>query len=347
MFIKISSYLTGSTWRRELLLFLFLIVVTFLNEREDFTSDHGWIDGMFVFIFLYLHLQVHRFFVLPLLDRRKYLSYLLATLLLIIGFTLAALVNDYYFTNVGWYDDLGGDSLGYLVRFYLFSFTMTIPLLVAIHTLFKQYESQLKGEQDKVLLREMEINLLKEHTKPHFIFNALNGLYGLSLEHPERLPDKILQLSAILRYQVQWSTVKWISLQQELTYLRQFIDFESDRKSDYLTVNSNLKPHKSLLGTKIAPMLLVYFIENAFKHVGRTASGCFINIDMISKGSFVVFSVTNSFNKHQEVNHALQTGIQNVKRRLEILYSDNFILEVSITEDVYRIDLSLNTTIEQ
>jgi len=250
-------------------------------------------------------------------------------------------MSDYYFTNVGWYDDLGKGSIGYLVRFYLFTFTMTIPLLVAIHSLFKQYEEQLKGEQDKVLLREMEINLLKEHTNPHFIFNALNGLYGLSLEKPESLPDKILQLADILRYNIQWRTVKWISLKQELTFLRQYIDFESDRRGRYVHVTSNLIPDVSLLHHKIAPMLLIFFVENAFKHVGRTNSGCFIQIDMQSRGDAIYFSVENTFIKNESIHYALQTGIQNVQRRLEILYPDNFVLNLQTQNELYRVDLQL------
>lgn len=340
--MRIAPFITQSAWRRELLFFLFLIAVTFLNAREDFTSDHGWVDGMFVFIFLYLHVQANRFFILPLLDKRKYISYLFASLLLVLVFTVSALISDYYFTNVGWYDDLGANSLGYLVRFYLFSFAMTIPLLVAIHSLFKQYDEQLKREQDKVLLREMEINLLKEHTNPHFIFNALNGLYGLSLEKPERLPDKILQLSDIIRYNVQWSTVKWISLKQELTYLRQYIDFESDRKSSYVQVSARLEPNVALFAKKIAPMLLIFFVENAFKHVGRASSGCFIQVDMQSDGDFILFSVENTFSKNASISYALQTGIQNVKRRLEILYPTNFFLDVQTKDEVYRVDLRLN-----
>jgi len=339
--MKIGKLIIKYKWLREVLLFLFLLLVTFLNEREDFTSDHGWIDGAFVFIFLYLHLQFHRFFILPLLDKGKYLLYIICSIVGVLIFTALALVSDSYFTNVGWYDELEGESIGYLVRFYLFSFAMTIPLLIAIHSIFKQFDAQLKKEQDKVLLRDMELNLLKEQTNPHFLFNALNSLYGLSLEKPTLLPDKILQLSTIMRYNVEWSSVTWITLKQEIAYLKQYIDFEAERKCNYVQVTSTFDTSEAMLFGQIAPMLLVYFVENAFKHVRKNDLGCFIHIQMSTKGNTLLFIIENTYATGKQADNSLETGIENVKKRLEILYPDAYELQIKSINDQYAVHLKL------
>ncbi|WP_312193121.1 hypothetical protein, partial [Sphingobacterium sp.] len=82
--MKIGKLIIQYAWLRECLLFLFLVLVTFLNEREDFYSDHDWVDGVFIFVLLYLHVQLHRFLILPLLDRGKYFFYSVASALLIL-----------------------------------------------------------------------------------------------------------------------------------------------------------------------------------------------------------------------------------------------------------------------
>lgn len=339
--MKIGKLIIQYAWLRECLLFLFLVLVTFLNEREDFYSDHDWVDGVFIFVLLYLHVQLHRFLILPLLDRGKYFFYSVASALLILLFSVFALTCDFYFTNVGWYDEIASGSIGYLVRFYLFSFSVTVPLLVAIHSVFKQFEQQIKTERDKALLREMELNLLKGQTNPHFLFNALNGLYGLSLEKPEVLPDKILQLAEIMRYHVQWGNVQWIGLKQEIDYLSQYIDFESERRGSYVEVDYHFAVEPNFLYMEIAPMILIFFVENAFKHVRRGESACFVRIMMSSDRETLLFEVENTYDPKQTNPYSLQTGIDNVERRLDILYHDRYVLDIQSDNSLFKVSLSI------
>lgn len=339
--MRIGKLIIQYSWLRELLLFLFLVLVTFLNEREDFYSEHSWVDSLFIFILLYLHVQVNRFSILNLLDKGRYLVYIMASLALVILFSFLAFVCDFYFTNVGWFDEVESVSRGYLIRFYLFSFSVTIPLLVAVHSVFKQFEQQIKRERDKVVFREMELKLLKGQTNPHFLFNALNGLYGLSLEKPNLLPDKILQLADIMRYHVQWSNVQWISVKQEIDYLHQYIDFESERRGTYVKVSSKFLVAPVFFQCKIAPMIFIFFVENAFKHVRRSGSKCYIDIEISSQDSFLMLSVENTYDEQKTNHYSLQIGIENVKRRLEMLYLDSFILDIQSEKGLFKVVLKL------
>lgn len=339
--MKVGSLIVKYAWVRESLLFLFLVLVTCLNDREDFYSEHGWIDGIFVFMLLYIHVQIHRFLVLPLLDRRRYAAYILGATILVLLFSALALITDFYFTHVGWFDEIGSAGIGYLLRFYLFSFSITVPLIIAVHSVFKEFEQQIKTERDKSLLAQMELNLLKRQTDPHFLFNALNGLYGLSLEKPEMVTDKILQLSDMMRYHIQWADVQWIDVKQEIDYLRQYIDFETGRRSNYVTVQATMDVEPQVLLGRIAPMILIFFVENAFKHVRSYHNSCYITINMYSKGDMLLFSVTNTYDENQAKSYSLHTGIDNVKRRLDIIYTNNYTLDIAAEDGLFHIRLKL------
>ncbi|WP_437918121.1 sensor histidine kinase [Sphingobacterium sp. LRF_L2] len=339
--MKFGKLIIQNIWWREILLFLFLLVVTLLNEREDFSNDHGWIDGLFVFLLLYFHLQAHRFFILPLLQRRRYILYGASTLGLIVLFTCLALFCDFYLTNVGWFDEIQHSKI-YLSKFYVFSFSMTVPLLIAIHSLFQQYEEQIKREKEKVLLRDMELNMLKGHSNPHFLFNALNSLYGLSLEKSEEVPDKILQMSDILRYQIKLGRLEWISLKDEVDFIQQYLSFESDRQKNYVNVQSNFALDSEDLSCKIAPLLLIFFIENAFKHVRKSSLGCFVNLDLSVKKNILLLSLENSYKEELEHPNSLYTGMENVRRRLSLIYPKKFNLTIRSNGAVYTILLRLH-----
>ena len=337
---EIGHYLLKNRYGREILIFLFLALVTFLNEREDFTNDHAWIDGFFIFLLLYLHLQVHRFFILPYLQLSKYLMYTLFTILGILVFTILALSIDYYLTNVGWFDDLK-ESKGYLVKFYLSSFSITVPLLLAVHSLFKEYEYKIQQDEEKFLIQDMELKLLRAQSNPHFLFNALNSLYGLSLEKPAELPEKILQMAHILRYQIDLSRKEWTSLSRELSFLEQYIDFEADRQKHNVEVSYQIELTKHDLEHQLPPMILIFFVENAFKHVFVADGKGFIKLKITVEGKDLSLYVANTYNDKVTNKNSLKIGLDNVKRRLGLVFNDDYRLEVCTDESMFSISLLL------
>jgi LytS/YehU family sensor histidine kinase len=169
----------------------------------------------------------------------------------------------------------------------------------------------------------------------------LNGLYGLSLEKPEVLPDKILQLAEIMRYHVQWGNVQWIGLKQEIDYLSQYIDFESERRGAYVAVDYHFAVEPNFLHMEIAPMILIFFVENAFKHVRRGESACFVRIMMSSDRETLLFEVENTYDPKQTNPYSLQTGIDNVERRLDILYRDRYVLDIQSDNSLFKVLLSI------
>lgn len=338
---EVESVLLKNRWYREIAIFIFLFLVTFLNDREDFSTDHGWIDGFFVFLLVYLHVQVHRFFVLPYAHKTKLWPYAAGTILLIILFTFLAMFIDYYLTNVGWFDEVSENKRD-LLRFYFFSFSISVILLLAVFGIYSSYENRIKREQERVYLKDVELKMLKVQSNPHFLFNALHSLYGLSLENPTMLPDKILQLSEIMRYQLRWNDNDFVALEEEIHFLKKYIDFEKDRKAPSIDIQQNIQTVNTSETVKIAPFLLIVFIENAFKHVSPSEKKYYIKVNLKVDGQKLHLKVKNSHTPSHAREDSLHIGLTNAQRRLALIYSNRFSLDIHTSDNTFCIVLDID-----
>lgn len=193
---------------------------------------------------------------------------------------------------------------------------------------------------------QSELRLLQSQLSPHFLFNTLNNLYGLSITQHEKLPPLLLKLSELLRYSVYQAGELYVPLQEEVAYIRNYIDFEFIRLGDRLimTVSIEEVPDAAI---KIPPMLLIVFIENAFKHArNSTNENIYITLELKTWGKSILFTVTNSY-QEQEGNSPDKKysgfGLDNVQKRLQLLYQNQYNLKVEEQEGFYSVMLQLNT----
>jgi hypothetical protein len=190
-----------------------------------------------------------------------------------------------------------------------------------------------------------ELHLLQSQLSPHFLFNTLNNLYGLSITQHEKIPTLLLKLSDLLRYSVYDAKELFVPLKDELSYINNYIDFETIRIGDRLFLTTSIEQVVSDT-IKIAPMLLIVFIENAFKHSKNTIEKeVFIDIAIKLWGDFILFSVKNSYDPIKNESNFLKTnsglGLLNVTKRLQLLYSGEYDLKVENKEDTYSVMLQL------
>ncbi|TAI49584.1 sensor histidine kinase [Flagellimonas allohymeniacidonis] len=238
-------------------------------------------------------------------------------------------------------------------RFWSFQIaykTLNLLFIVSLVLLIKYIQLQFEQERkNKALMTqklETELNYLKHQLQPHFLFNTLNNLYGLIITKDENAGKIALKLSEILSYMLYDSNDKEIPLEKELTCISDYIELEKLRYGDELTVTYNVE------GTahhqKIAPLILISFVENAFKHgpSGELAS-CWIAISVTIERDILSFSVENSIQKEpvettKEPARILSgIGLANVKKRLELIYGESF--DLSTTEkDTYKVELTIN-----
>jgi LytS/YehU family sensor histidine kinase len=208
-------------------------------------------------------------------------------------------------------------------------------------------QKQLEEARKAAAQSKGELQLLQSQLSPHFLFNTLNNLYGLSITQHEKIPSLLLRLSELLRYSVYEAGEAYVPLKMELDYINNYIEFEKIRMGDRLVLTTEIQS-LSTNDILIPPMLLIVFVENAFKHAGNTsAKKLFIDIKLAVEGKIIAFRVTNSYSREQATRKLpgknSGMGLANVYKRLELLYPAEHILERHEENDIYTVTLQITT----
>jgi sensor histidine kinase YesM len=178
-----------------------------------------------------------------------------------------------------------------------------------------------------------EYRLLQSQVQPHFLFNTLNNLISVSIHQPAQMPHLLQRLAGLLSYQLHESHRPEVSITKEMDYLSDYISLEQIRYGDRLDVQTNFTELMSLSNVMIPPMLLLPFVENAFKHgAAQTETSCWIQLHLSRNGDRLVFSAENSVPDCSTNSPTTGLGLANLKKRLEILFPDNHEL-VTLQED--------------
>lgn len=205
--------------------------------------------------------------------------------------------------------------------------------------LSKSYiEQSLQLEKIKVDQLETELKFLKSQYHPHFLFNALNTIYFQVDEKNKEAKHSIEQLSDLLRYQL-YDIEKEVTMEQEINYLRSYIAFQQLRTSERLVLDLYFDPE--LKEQKIHPLLFQPLIENAFKYVRGEYR---VKLEMKLNGNQIQSEIKNSMSYSQNTNNKKDgIGIENLKRRLDLLYPNKYNLEIKQTESMFIVKLTIST----
>lgn len=188
-----------------------------------------------------------------------------------------------------------------------------------------------------------ELRFLKAQINPHFLFNTLNNLYYLAFTNSPNTTEVIAKLSQMMRYMIYDSNHAKVPLNKEIEYMENYIILEKLRLNEPIPIVFEVRG--STNGVMIAPLILITFLENAFKHgVSNNFSEAWIKADILLEGTACIYTVANSKLPQNLMNKDEQSGIglQNVKRRLELSYPDNFELEIEEKATEYLVRLKLN-----
>jgi sensor histidine kinase YesM len=211
----------------------------------------------------------------------------------------------------------------------------SLPIVLALQW-GNQNTQILSLEKEK---SQTELSLLKQQLNPHFFFNTLNNLYGLSLQQSEKTPESILQLAELMRYTIYKGQQDRVNLVQELNYLGDYIQLQQIRLKKPL----NFTFHKEIADAQIeiAPLLLIVLIENAFKHGIETAEEeAFLSLHLKSDQKKLYFSCENSF-EEENTDKVPGIGLTNLDKRLNLLYPANHQLKLTKTKNLYKAELEL------
>lgn len=195
---------------------------------------------------------------------------------------------------------------------------------------------------------ETELLFLRSQISPHFFFNTLNNIYALSLQNSSKTPKIIIKLSELMRYLLYDTKKKKQSLEKEIVCIQNYLDLERIRFDENLVVNMTISG--DIANKKIAPILLLSFIENAFKHGANKNIGKIrIDIDFNIIGDFLYFRISNPLpiitKPEQQIEMSKGIGLQNVKKRLSLGYnSDEYNLEIKDSNNLFVVELKIKVS---
>lgn len=284
-------------------------------------------------------------------EKGRYAEYAIFVLLTIIG-VAACIVPGYYFS--AW---VSGNSFQAMYShkpqdFMYFFQINTLPSTAAAMTLgmsMKLAKNWIQIKKHQQLLEteklETELKFLKSQFNPHFLFNNINSIFVLIHKNPDMASEALAKFSDLLRYQLYECNEAQISVAQELSYIKNFIELEKLRQEQNIKLNFDIdKKHAANL--HIAPFILMPFIENAFKHVSKRKNEANrINMRLSFKERKLYFEINNSVvaNQHSstELTQYKGIGLKNVQRRLNLIYPEKHTLMIQQSDDVFSVKLQL------
>lgn len=191
--------------------------------------------------------------------------------------------------------------------------------------------------QAQLQIKEQELKFLKLQIHPHFLFNSLNTIYGFALRKKDEAPEMILKLSNLLDYILYQVDKPKVSLQDEINHLEDYISLEEMRFHD--TLNVSFQKENINADIQIAPMLLIPFLENSFKHGKIVDEKLEVAINLSINNDNLVFEIKNS--SENEENQRKGIGLENIQKRLEMLYPNAHQLIVEAEENQFKIQLQI------
>ncbi|MEY3444219.1 MAG: hypothetical protein RLZZ519_2500 [Bacteroidota bacterium] len=189
---------------------------------------------------------------------------------------------------------------------------------------------------------EAELSYLKAQINPHFLFNTLNSIYYLALQQSDRAPSAVEKLSAIMRYVIDEGNQNRVPLEREVSYLHDYIALQKLRFTD--NVQIDLQVTGDLVGKEIAPLILVSFVENAFKHGISMEANSPIAIALAVSSDHIRFTVRNhKFGSFEDATSESGIGLENTRRRLEIAYPGRHQLAIVENKAEYEVTLEIRS----
>jgi hypothetical protein len=337
------------------LFWLTLLLIVYASENWQFGRATHW-SMLFQFVvpfaifaaisYFNVYFLIVRFF-----SKKKYWQY---TLLLFLTMTVGAVVSllvKILSQKIGllipdiwkYHDEL---RFGYFFHILFGEF-----MVVAATTFFFLLVEWIRLQNVTIQLKEIEsqknqseLQILKAQINPHFLFNMLNNIYSHSLDNSPKTPEMILKLSSLMSYILYECQDEKVPVSSELEFIKNYLDLEKYRFEDQLDVRISIVEHKT--EKRIVPLLLIPFIENAFKHGGNKGNNkkhVYVTVEIANNE--IRFEIINSIDTAAE-NGGMQKisgiGIENAKKRLELLYPGSYTLLIEKNNNEFRVNLKIS-----
>lgn len=340
---KFISFITKQKLGQHLLFWLFCFV--FLSFMEYLTT-HGALQSIFLkqvinLAFYAAMVYFNIYYLIPnFFKEKKYPAYFILLLLFVVIITpiYSSLL------YVAAFEDPFQKAELLKLKNYYYIFNIFIIGASTVFVIIKDWVIQ-KREKRELENRNIqsELNFLKSQINPHFLFNTLNSLYALTLKKDDKAPDVVVKLSEMMRYMLYECNEKFVPLEKELLYLQNYIALEQLRQPDRIKITFNIHGEPGEL--KIAPLILISFLENAFKHgVSKSVGKGFVAVDFTISDECFEFIIENSKPEQIKAKDDVHGGIGllNARKRLDLIYPGQYTLDINDSANVFCINLKID-----
>ncbi|SEA68061.1 GHKL domain-containing protein [Flavobacterium gillisiae] len=232
--------------------------------------------------------------------------------------------------------------------FKLFIYMQMLPYIasllfaIAAKTTKRLTKTEAESKEATNYKLKSELQHLHYQLQPHFFFNSLNNIYSLVDISPEQAKKTIHSLSKLMRYMLYETNLELVSLSKEVDFMKKYIELMQLRVSDKIVINANFPTSET--GVQIAPLLFISLIENAFKHGVSATKESQISITMTVENKKVLFLIeNNNFPKKTDDKSGSGIGLQNLKKRLELLYPNKHFFETTVKNNYFLVTLEIET----
>ena len=337
LWLKISIYVVfliplGYAFRQKILL-------NGSNDEIAFVAEYFVKNFMYVVVFhltivgaVYFNLK---FLLVRYLNKSQFLKYLVSIFILVFG---TAILN---YSIFNYFIDKLFPSLYYISYFKIWELVLIVKVYLITSILvflLVQYFEMLIAKRDAA---RNELSALKAQINPHFLFNNLNTIYSMASQRDERTADVVLKLSDFLRYVLYDTSSETIPLEKEVEIIRTYVGLQKERVNPEVT-EVILATEGNFSDADISPLLLLPLAENCFKHgIGKNIGTIRINISCT--GKMLIFSTENQVAIREKTDHAENggLGIQNVEKRLNLIYPDRHSLEYHENDGTFRLKMQV------
>jgi LytS/YehU family sensor histidine kinase len=286
-----------------------------------------------ILLIVYLNLKV----LIPrLLEKAKYLVYGIFSLILVAA-------------GAGFYILLFGNWIDYIFHGYYFiayysfwDISIYFAVFLVLTSLLHLARGWFRLQEMETERTETELRALRSQINPHFLFNSLNSIYSLARKNSVLVPEKVVQLSDLMRHVIYESDADAIPLEKEIEMIRNYIELQNLRTPDSEKIE--LKVLGDLNEKEIAPLLFLPFVENSFKHgLKGGAANVFVRIAIHIQQEALLFEIENSKGKNVDVQDSKYKGIgiENVRKRLELIYPEKYSLDIADKDKTFKVTLNL------
>lgn len=286
---------------------------------------------------------VNYFYFLPrLLKGGNLRRYLLIYVPVFLGLAYLSLLGKQYILDRFTHDDTWMYSFRFELKTFVAAFFVTafVGLIKFVEDYF-ELDARSRELENRQLTSELRF--LKAQVNPHFLFNTLNNLYYLAVNQSDQTPEVIAKLSGMMRYMIHESNAEKVPLNKEVAYMENYLDLEKLRLNEEVPITFEVDG--SIEGTRIAPLILITFLENAFKHgIGNATLNSWITVSLRVTEGTLYYKVANSIvgQADKTVREASGLGLANVRRRLDLSYPGKYELDVTEDTERYRIHLKID-----